>query len=64
LQCGLEAGGSEGAPSNPRRNSFGKIIKLHFHPDRDVALNLNNLSPGYLASFNRFKFVRDTLVLS
>jgi hypothetical protein len=38
---------------DPRRNSFGKITKLHLHPYGDVTLNFNNLATGYMSSFNR-----------
>ena len=55
---------SSNALPNPCRNSFGKIAELHFHPYRDVALNLNNLAARYAPLFNSSKLVRDTLILS
>ena len=48
---------------NPRRNSLGKITELHFHPCRDVALNLNNLAARYAPLFNSSKLIRDTFIL-
>jgi hypothetical protein len=47
-----------------RCNRFGKIAKLHFHPDRDVTFNLNDFAARYPPAFNRSKLIRDALILS